>query len=170
MSMEHRAFLFDWKAFQSELLPVLQSALEIDRTQPLIDFIQMRLGRCRDPYEGLPLAASWRESLEVGDVQEVADFALTAYYQPSEDRGLGSGWIEVQSALAPEGQAALLGQPFGVGEAVFDPGRMGAYFQTPEQVARSLSTLRSAAALSGSAFLELLEDAVHLERGMYVTF
>src|SRR4051794_21853672 len=129
MSMSHKAFVFDWGAFHKELAPFLIEALENGDPTRLVEFGDRHRHSLRDPYEGECLGEKWSERLEVGDVQEVADFVLTRYYDATEDRGLSQAWLELESLLDAEQRLALLGRPFGPEEMLFDPGRMGSYFQ-----------------------------------------
>jgi hypothetical protein len=111
MSMDHRAFAFDWTAFEGGLLPILVRALETEDQGPLSSFIEAHRRELRDPYEGDPLPHDWRSLLEHGGVQELADFALTRYYRPEDDRGLGPEWQAIDDMAAPAVRATLLGAP-----------------------------------------------------------
>jgi hypothetical protein len=73
--MEHKAFAFNWTAFEKELRPMLEKCLESGDAEPLINFINTDHKSFKDPYEGMPLAQNWLDSLEVKDVQTCADFA-----------------------------------------------------------------------------------------------
>lgn len=53
---------------------------------------------------------------------------------------------------------------------VFDPGRMGSYFQTSEQVLESLAIVRELEIPSIEPFQELLEECSQQGLGIYVTF
>jgi hypothetical protein len=70
----------------------------------------------------------------------------------------------------------LLGAPLGSPSAYFDPSRLGAYFQTPQQVVRSLARVqRIVPDLEGyqreslEQFKELLEECAEAGSGLYVT-
>jgi hypothetical protein len=171
MSMSHKAFAFNWAGFERELAPLLLSALTQNKTEALIEFANAQRESLVDPYTGSPLEDDWRENLEVGDVQEIGDFVLTKYYDPSADFGLGSEWQTLEAKLSPSGKQALLGKPFGRPDRYFDPGRMGSYFQDEATVTKSLDELRKApesAALT--EFVNLLAQSATQKKGVYVTF
>ncbi len=130
MSMHHKAYAFKWAAFEQELLPIVERALGNDDAAELARFISENQAFLQDPYEGEPLPRDWRAKLEVGDVQELADIALTRYYDPSADSGLGHDWVRISHASAGIA-GALLGQTIGPDRNPFDPGRMGRTFSDP---------------------------------------
>ena len=170
MSMLHKAFIFHWDAFRTELGPLLAASLHDLDTTRLIEFADRHRRSLRDPYDSERLSENWADQLEVGDVQEVGDFLLTKYYDPKEDRGLGEAWLLLEDSLDAEQRQALLGQPFGPEKARFDPGRIGSYFQNGDSTRRSLETLRHVHRTELSGFLSLLEQAVTANQGLYVTF
>jgi hypothetical protein len=166
VSFSHKAFAFDWVAFEGDLAPILQRALETDDPSAIEAFIEEHRLVLRDPYEGEALSPDWRDLLEVGDLQELSDFALTRYYNPAEDVGLAEAWSELHEAVEAREKASLLGTPF----SSFDPGRMGSYFQTPAQTESSFSVLRERANPRTSEFVEALRKVVSAGKGLYVTF
>ncbi len=175
MSMSHKAFVFDWTEFvQDELHTLLPAALASGDTDALVRYIDANLDDLADPYEGEPLTVDWEEMLRSRDVQELADFAMTRFYDPTDDRGLWDQWRTIDARLPPEDQAALRGEPF----ATFDPGRQGSCFQTPQQVAASLARARGFDLPdledyqrgSLDRFLELLAECEATGSGLYVTF
>lgn len=168
MSISHKAFALDFTAFERDLAPLLDACLRDDDPEPLIAFIEANRQLLVDPYEGEPLPANWRSLIDVGDVQEYADFALTRYYDPGDDFGLADDWDS--ETLAEDIQSALLGQPFGEGNLRFDPGRMGSFFQNAHQAQHSLVTLKHAGGKHLEGFIQGLEAAVRAGRGLYVTF
>jgi hypothetical protein len=170
MSMSHKAFVFDWEMFGRELAPLLAASLEDGDTVRLVEFGDRHRHFLRDPYKGERLGENWPGSLGVGGIQEVADFVLTRYYHPTEDGGLGEAWQEIDARLAAEQRLALLGQTFGSEESLFDPGKMGSYFQDCDTARKSLELLRRADRPELSGFLSLLEKAVSSAKGLYVTF
>jgi len=173
MSFDHRAFAFEWNAFQRELVLLLAKALTGDDAKGLERFVDENLGACSNPNDGEALGVDWRNTLGAGDVQEIADIALTKFYDPSADGGLHELWSSVEEKLEPRARRALLGSPFEVRGVCFDPGKMGAYFQSPDEVTVSLATLRE---LDLSEGVELDEFAAFLatvaaeSKGLYVTF
>lgn len=170
MSISHKAFAFDWNAFDVGLAPILRKALDDDDAAGLVEFIEQERSRFTDPYNGDALPEDWRRRMEVGDVQELADFALTRYYRVGEDRGVGSAWLSVTKTLTAEQSVALLGTPFGMLERLFDPGRLGSYFQSPLMVMRSLMSLDDIAGEEVQQFRELLAECAARQFGVYVTF
>ena len=75
--MEHKAFAFDWNAFQRHLAPILRDALSSDSVVGLAAFIEHHRQSLTDPYEGEPLPEDWSSLMENRDVQDHGDFALT---------------------------------------------------------------------------------------------
>ena len=168
--MSHKAFLFDWNRFQQELAALLGSCLESDDPASLVAYANDHLDDLKDPYEGEPLDENWAEQMENGDIQEVADYVLTKFYDPTADAGLGDLWMQIENELEASDSSALLGDPFSPTMQLFDPGRMGAYFQSPETCKGSLAILRSRNRDEFTEFVGLLEQAVREGKGVYVTF
>lgn len=177
MSFEQKAFPFDYCGFQNEFEPVLLDALASGNLARLISFIESNRGVLRDPYEGYPLDEDWRGLMEEEDAHQFGDFALTKFYDPRDDIGLGSSWEQVQSALDKEfgrGVISVLGHAVGPDGALFDPGKMGSYFlseETAREACRKLRDLQAEARTEAIGnFLELLERCVAEGKGSYVTF
>src|SRR5579859_6231092 len=130
--MEHKAFLFDYDAFVTELGPMLQEALQSNDAGALATFVDENLAFLRHPQEYDELDEDWRSELIEADVQIVADLALTKYYDPREDYGLGEAWDDLWDFLEAFAlQEVMLGKAFGHGAATFCPGAIGSYFQRP---------------------------------------
>ena len=172
MSMEHHAFSLNYRAFETALLPVLNRALESSDLKALMAFVDANLDHLRTPYDGGGLGPGWREELEVGDVQEVGDFALTRFYDPTEDIGLGSQWIAVAEAVkkVADPYSLLLGTPVGPAGRLFDPGRLGSYFQTEGDVTNGLEVLNRSNVRALDAARKMFEKASAQGCGLYVTF
>ena len=170
MSFSHKAFAFDGHAFEVQLAPTLRHALAQGDTSALQAFIDTHWELLKDPYEGEPLSPDWRAQLEAGDVQELADFALTRYYDPKADFGIGEEWGGLGLELTEAQRQALLGAALQEGGQTFDPGRMGSYFQDRQCAAMSLQVMEHANEGALGAFKRGLQQAVHAGRGMYVTF
>lgn len=176
MSMDHKAFVFDYVSFQNGLAKLLYSSLETVKPQDIVEFIVDNLGSLKDPYEGEPLDSSWESLLEFTDVHQYGDFALTMYYDPSKNIGLLEDWAPIEATLAREGLTALLlGSPFGPPKNVFDPGKMGSYFQNPKQVEEGRSRIKEIMlkphmreVLLGVA--EMFSPAAEEGKGLYITF
>lgn len=174
MAFEHRAFCFDFRAFEAELAPLLYRALSDEDAEAIRDFVERNREALTDPYEGEPLSEEWEEMLEARDVQAYGDFALTKYYSPKEDIGLGTEWTSVGDRLRGTGSGldgTLLGIPFGPPVKQFDPGRMGSYFQSPEMVAEHLRRLEKEPLDSDiDRAKSVLRAAQEVGIGLYVTF
>jgi len=168
--MCHRAYAFDWARFEVELLDLLERALAAGDLGTLFAFVDEHRSRCRDPYEGEPLSAEWRGRLETDGIQELADFALTKYYDPSDDCGVQELWTHIDNELPDNARAALLGFVIGPLDRRFDPGKMGSYFQTPSMVRSSLLTLAPYNCAELQKYLSLLSRTAETGVGMYVTF
>ncbi len=178
MSMLHHAYLFDHRRFEAELLPLLTRALTDGGTGELQAWVQLNRAELTDPYEGDTLPESWEEKVELPDPHQYGDFALTRYYRVGDDRGLGDQWRFVAEVLqhVVGNEAMMLGTPVGPRANVFNPGKMGSYFQPPAEVSRHLLLLKSAIRKFPSAdepliqLQGLLQAAVSAKQGLYVTF
>lgn len=170
MTMSHKAYWFDWDAFRDQLASRLMSSLANRDAAPLIEFGNAHLASLSDPYEGNPLQSDWADALGAGDVQTAADYVLTKFYRPTEDFGVGDMWLAVEGALSVEQRAALLGKPFGPEPDLFDPGRMGSYFQDASECRTSLQVLRNDNRVELATFVAGLAGAVGSDIGVYITF
>ena len=106
------------------------------------------------------------------DAHEYGDHALTKYYDASnpEQGGVGYAWIELSDQLPAPACRSLLGEPIGPRHNLFDPGRMGSYFQTPEQVRVSLKILGGLNMPEIKRFCKLLSRCAVENLGVYNTF
>ena len=170
MAMSHKAYAFDWESFEVDLNLQLECALTEDDAAELEAFIDANRERMTDPYEGEPLPTNWRDALENRDVHEYGDYALTRFYDPADDCGIHEAWEEVVGQLPESAANALLGFPVGPPERLFDPGRYGSYFQTPDQARDALAIIEPLGVPELVRFVELLERCVAQRRGVYVTF
>jgi hypothetical protein len=142
--MEHKAFIFDYDSFSRELKPILETALQSGNSERLIVFIEANHAQLKDPYEGEPLDENWMETIDSQDPHQFGDFALTKYYDPANDTGLGADWQRVQDILPQDlTESPILGTPLGPKGNLFDPGKMGSYFQANDQVSRNIEYLRT---------------------------
>jgi len=123
-----------------------------------------------DPYEGEPLSVGWQSALENRDVHEYGDYALTRFCDVNDDSGIQEAWAEVSERLPTAAANTLLGFLIGPPERLFDPGRYGSYFQTPDRARDSLEILEPLSVPESVRFDELLERCVVQRRGVYVTF
>ena len=170
MSMCHKAYILDSVGFSAELRPLLEDCLSSSDVTALMAFVDAQRAHLTLPSEATPLPATWREDLEQGDVQEVGDLALTKYYDADDDCGIREYWRDVHEKLAPEVGAALLGEPLESNGGLFDPGRMGSYFQSPEGVRHSGRLLQGIQLPELRSFQALLSRAEANGQGLYVTF
>src|SRR5262249_43022633 len=93
MPMSHKAYAFNWRAFERDELPgLLSGALETGDTAGLLAYVERNRQALKDPYQGEPLAESWKDLLENQDIHEYGDFALTRFYDLKADNGLGYCW------------------------------------------------------------------------------
>ncbi len=179
MTMEHKAFIFDYDAFVKELAEILENAIAKNESNQLIAFIENNLLYLKHPDEGKYLDSSWKEFLEVGDVNEYGDFAITKYYNPDDDIGMSYDWMQLDDLLLQELNvdiSPLLGTIFASSENYFNPGKQGSYFQSPEKVKQNVELLNSLSNeklhnLPDLATLKkMLLDALVSKKGLYITF
>ncbi|ROL70990.1 hypothetical protein BK634_07525 [Pseudomonas chlororaphis] len=180
MSYEHKAFIFDIDGFNRELKPLLEGSLRSGNIDQVRDFIISNKQSLVDPYEGFALEDDWEDMIESKDVHQYGDFALTKYYSPTDDRGLGLWWSVSQELFSDESKlrfSPFLGVPLGSDENFFDPGKMGSYFQTQNEVSESLSKVLEVegkvpddALEAVREFKKMLEQAIDEKKGVYITF
>jgi hypothetical protein len=183
VSMDHKAYQLDYERFEAELAPILARALETGAGDELRAFVEGNLSELKDPNEGEPLGPNWHELVEPPEpnrpdleLQLSGDLALTKYYDPSQDDGLSTEWADLDERLKEAGVDAtriVLGRQLQVDGRVFDPGRQGAYFQSPSDVRNALKLLDSAA-LDDDELVDQWRDVLHaaekIGKGLYVTF
>ncbi|WP_438347720.1 hypothetical protein ACP8HI_18885 [Paenibacillus sp. FA6] len=87
MAMEHKAYLFDTDAFSEELREIIITSGATMDTDSLKAFIIKNIGKARSVYTSELLNNEWEREIENGNVQELADFAMTCYYSPEEELG-----------------------------------------------------------------------------------
>ncbi|WP_292709480.1 hypothetical protein [Nostoc sp. NMS2] len=177
--MEHKAFVFDYDAFIQELADILENALVINQRNELITFIENNFSYLKNPDEGEPLDYLWKEMIEIEDISQYGDFAITKYYNPQCDIGLGYDWLPLYNMLLNEldkDTSPLLGKNFGIPGNYFNPGKMGSYFQSLEQVKNNFELLNlllneKKEHLPNIALLmKMLSNALDLKKGLYITF
>jgi hypothetical protein len=178
MSMEHKAFIFDYEAFESELKEILEAALDLNNIEGLENFIKLNMNYLTDPYEGEQLSENWNEMLEYRDPHEYGDFALTKFYNPTEDIGLNYEWIEIGDVLSSESgeSISIFGNSIGKNNNYFDPGKMGSYFQSSRMVKENKKRIDTLIK-SKLVYREILApascmfDAASLSnQGLYISF
>ena len=175
----HRAYVFDLDAFKLELRPILEDALQTRDPERLRHFISTHFESLKDPYAGEALGEDWEQLLETRDVQEYGEFALTKYYDPSDDIGLGAEWPAFEAMVLRETKAGTdltMGSSVGRAAGTFDPGQLGSYFLTNEEAKARLKTLRGLASEAKttpehlSSAIAMFETIVESGKGAYVTF
>jgi hypothetical protein len=148
MSIDHKAWLFDYNAFEQEFASILFRALESGDTGPVKAFISQHHAALTNQWTEAPFGPLWEEELrrhpgkelEAYDVQDYADIALTRYYDCTDARGLAHGWDALVAYMRsiPDltlfAEALVCGYTFGPERWPFDPGRMGTGFVPPDQV------------------------------------
>jgi hypothetical protein len=169
----HRAYTLDVDAFARELRPTLDQAVTHGHAPALQAFIQANLPRLTDLRAGaVPLVETWGRTPPPADPQELAALALTAYYLPHHDVGLGALWqdavLDLNAAFGDAGGPIVLGAAMGA----FDPGRRGSYLLTWAIVREHLTTLTRVPARTPAidAVHRMLAAADRAGRGLYVTF
>jgi hypothetical protein len=105
------------------------------------------------------------------------DFALTKSYDPTSDIGLGAAWERLQELIVNDPDivtSPILGVTIGPEDSPFDPGKMGAYFQSPSQVTANYHHLLDLARESPSDVVAdavgMLGQAMRAGKGLYITF
>lgn len=179
MSMDHKAFVFDTAGFEQHLRPLLETALASGNLSGLHTFILENFASLTDPNEGTPLMDDWDAVLGSTDAQQLGDVALTRFYDPLQNLGLGPHWAALHDLLAlrwPELAPAVLGSVIGPPENLFDPGKMGSYFQSASDAHAALERLTTLVRQQPTLQAELaelrgmLERAVDAHQGLYITF
>jgi hypothetical protein len=179
MSIDHKAYLFDYDRFAIELKSNLEDALLTENINSLITFIQQNLSFLKHPDLGEPLDVNWKQMLVNKDVHEYGDFALTKFYDPEDCIGLSNDWREIDDLLCyefGEGSLITLGKLLGPKDNFFDPGKMGSYFQSPHQVQKNLiwleDTLEQRPELLEYliSVINMLKPASKQGQGLYITF
>ena len=179
MTLDHKAFIFDYDAFIKELADILENALVKNKIHELIAFIENNLSYLKHPDEGEYLDYSWKEIIETEDTSEYGDIAITKYYNPDDNIGLSYKWMQLDDLLLQELNleiSPLLGTVFGSSEVYFNPGKQGSYFQSPEKVRENFELINSLSneKLHKLSDIDILKnmflDALVLRKGLYITF
>src|SRR5436309_1144218 len=90
--------LLNYHLFEVELRPLLEDALTRRSSTRLIALIRDSLASLRDPDEGTPLGADWRRKVDIADVQQCGEIALTKYYSP-KNVGLSYEWQDINDMI-----------------------------------------------------------------------
>ncbi|MCX6368834.1 MAG: hypothetical protein NTX57_19300 [Armatimonadetes bacterium] len=133
MSNLHKAFVFDEAAFRRDLAPILDrhddTALE--------HFISDHRAQLRNPRNGVHIESDWRDDAAFDGFGRRATLALTAYYDPTANIGLGSAASKCRFGLIdlyPESRVFVGGGALGVPDG---------YFQSASYVAESVAILEN---------------------------
>jgi len=183
MSMDHKAYALDYHGFERDLAPIISRAVQTGDADELRTFVERNFAQLKDPNEGGPLGFDWLELVEPPlsnrpdlSVQLWGDLALTKYYDPTQDFGLGAEWQEAEDRLQAAGlepAPIVLGHPLGTEGHFFDPGLQGAYFQSPRDLRTGLELLNRAECEDTEllrTWRELLQRTAANGDGLYVTF
>ncbi|MET3028334.1 hypothetical protein ABXT06_16765 [Flavobacterium sp. UW10123] len=139
MSMEHKSFLFNTSVFTKELSEIILTAAGTENETLLISFINENLDNLKSPYSGQKLTNEWHEELETEDIQELADFAITKYYNPNQELGLSFLWESLLELfddldLKYNCEYYILGKSLNYKNFILDPGKMGLGFVNSEHI------------------------------------
>ena len=181
MVMKHKAFIFDYDNFTSQLKEILINSLLTKQKWDLIEFIQQNSLEIKDPDLGSPLDRTKEELTSMKDVCQFANFALTKFYEPANDIGLNGDWQETKGALNDvfeivESDNIILGNPIGKNNIYFNPKKTGSYFQTPQQIVGNLKIVNKCLEERPEYFHDLkyllfmLKSAAIYQKGLYITF
>lgn len=137
--MEHKSFLFNTSAFKKELSEIILTAGDTENEDLLTCFINENLEDLKSPYSGEELTGEWEEELGTEDVQELADFAMTKYYNPDEELGLSYNWDTLLESfdkldLKFNSEYYILGESLKSENFNLDPGRMGLGFVNSKDI------------------------------------
>ena len=174
MSFDHKAFIFDYIQFESELKNILETALETNKITDLEDFIINNISFLRNPDDGEFLFKNWIEMLQYKDSHGYGDIALTKFYNPLEDIGLGCDWIEIESFFP--NKINMLGFPIGKSDNYFDLGKMGSYFQNLDMVIQNKEIINKLIKDNQNhtellePVLDILNTAISANKGLYIYF
>lgn len=181
MSMEHKAFVFDFEAFVQQLSNTLEKASLNNTNKNIISFINNNIVLLKHPDEGGAIDDYWEEILEeIKDVHNYGDIAITKFYDPDKDIGLGYDWQDIENILSCELLVdpgdIILGQKFGPIDNRFNPGRISSSFQSLEQVKLNMQLLQNLVeqkpklSIALADLLSMLQKAIDSQTGLYITF
>src|ERR1041385_3676683 len=147
MPLDHKAYLLDYAEFAANLRPIIEHSLRTTSTEQLIAFIDLNWSSLRSPDTWLPLTKDWKTEVDAEDVQQCGDIALTKY-RTNRSIGLSYDWEELFETLSTEfkGSAAspILGEMLQVDGVSFDPGKLGSYFLSMDEVISYLRKVQQA--------------------------
>lgn len=137
--MNHKSFLFNTSDFSKELSEIILNAGNTGNEDLLISFINENLEHLKSPYSGEELFEDWTEELENENIQELADFAMTKYYNPDEELGLSHNWDSLLQSfdkldLKFNADYYILGKSLKFNNFTLDPGMMGLGFISSDHI------------------------------------
>ena len=159
--MGHHAFIFDWPTFERELLPAISAGLAGD-LEPLRGFARDQRGLLVNPLNGEPIT---EQDLHSEDVDWLGEIAMTRYFDPTADHGLGTSWETLIQALDADQQQLLLGEPISVEGRSFSPGTV---FQSNGRVRLAHRQLKELGLAELRGFVRTLRIAGVSQRGLMV--
>jgi hypothetical protein len=169
--------VFDCDGYERELRPILDESLRGGSLEPLRAFIQRHREALKNPHDGQPLAEDWESRLGSRDAHQYGDLAMTRFYEPSSNVGLGEEWDATEDVLTGVGVrgAILLGKLIGPRENLFDPREFQVcYLQSARMVqenSRRLEELlrrRLDLEATLAQAVRLFEPAAEIGRGLYI--
>src|SRR5215813_9569553 len=137
MSIDHKAFTFNYTGFQTELAEILGKALAEKDVSALTQFIEENIAFLKDPYEAEALDPQWHAILSEdgfeNDPHHLGDIALTKFYDPSKNIGLRNNWLRQREKFIQlmDYDYYTLGKKFGPVGNRFDPGKLGSFILSP---------------------------------------
>lgn len=142
MSIVHKAYLFEYSAFEAEFASLLYTSLEQNKVELLEQFIQQHCVELTDLDTWEPLGEDWQDHSEADqDIQWYADIALTKYYDLAMGNlGLSYSWdalgayLESLPQILTEADTLICGRLFGPPGHRLDPGKMGTGLLSPTEV------------------------------------
>lgn len=148
MSIEHKAYVFDTKNFNKELRKIILISGNTKNQSLLKNFINSKIGVVKSPYSGDLINIGWEKELENGDIQELADFAITCYYSPGEEMGISYAWDAVLTTLNRlplkfNSDYYILGNTLETEIFKLDPGGMGLGFINAEDIPKMYNELNN---------------------------
>lgn len=182
MSMNYKAYMFDYDKFQDELGNQLYGALEKNDSTTLVKYIDENVKVLKIPSDGRLIDSSWRLLLPNWTVQLYGDLAITKFYNPGLGILIGPLWLPIDEFLHTklgEDTTILFGKPFGPDNNPFDPGVMGSYFQSPQEVQTNFTLLHDLVSDnpellqqydSFDEIIDLFGNSARNQKGLYVTF
>ena len=166
MSMIHKAYCFDTKAFDNDLREIITKCVDGNNLSELRSFICDNVEFLSSPYSFDALDEDWQDELENGEIQELSDFALTRYYDVSDDIGLEESWNSLLESLKAikmlnDYSYYVIGEEFSVGDFCLDPGGMGLGFVDVNEITNIKEELIEKRDYFGKAIQKTKVDTIY---------